>query len=116
MFGTCFAGQVTWHQLVPVRGHHQFHSDGHLVVCLPPFHPGGYQFPYQLGAHGIIIISLYTCDNKYYVTAKDKQKHTQIYSFQTMYLKVPIKVKGHLIIECKLGQIVLAAKGQKGRL
>jgi len=56
MFGTCLASQVTGYQLVPVRGHHQFHSDGHLVVCLPPFHPGGYQFPNQLGAHGIIII------------------------------------------------------------
>lgn len=59
MFGTRLAGQVTGHQLVLVRGHHQLHSDSHLVIRVPAFHPGGHKLPNQLGAHGIIIVLLY---------------------------------------------------------
>jgi len=112
MFGTCLAGQVTGHQLVPVRGHHQFHSDGHLVVCLPPFHPGGNQFPNQLGAHGIIIISLHVYDNNIILRHGRRQtKNTQIYRFRTMYLKVPIKIVplrpfNFGLDECQLSPII----------
>jgi len=52
MSDTRLAGPVTGYQLVSVRGHHQFHRDGHLVVRLPTVHPRSHQFPHQLGAHG----------------------------------------------------------------
>jgi len=93
MFGTCLTRQVTGHQLVPVRGHHQFHSDGHLVVCLSPLHPGGYQFPNQLGAHGIIIIiniiiSLTRTIIIYHFMARDKKKKCKysVYTGNVFYV------------------------------
>lgn len=39
LFGTRLAGQAFRYQLVPVRSHHQFHRNGHLVVRLPTIHP-----------------------------------------------------------------------------